>query len=381
MRLIGIFKTEDLAKRFSFYLKKEGVDNTLDAEIKTEKENFAYQVWVHNEDRITFALEEYKHFCEDPQNTKYDAPPEPMEGIEEVKENNPQNNSFLSEKPEGQRFFHYGLTSLFFSICALIFFINFFQEMTIKKKENIPAIVLLTPIQYYLLFDVPHVLIKLDALIKKYHIDLTKPIKEQPPAIQKELTALDDLPFWKGFYDMFFVKKGKDKKPFPPLFEKIRQGQVWRIITPCFLHKGFLHIIFNMLWLWVLGKQMEERISRWKYLLFVLIVGAISNISQYLMSGPYFLGFSGVIMGMVGFIWVRQKIAPWEGYPLPKATVLFLLFFILAMLGLQIFSFFFELAGRMPFSPNIANTAHIAGAIVGAILGRFSFFSWRPIER
>jgi len=136
-----------------------------------------------------------------------------------------------------------------------------------------------------------------------------------------------------------------------------------------------------MLWLWILGKQLETRMTKLRYILFVVIVGIVTNILQYLMGGPYFLGFSGVIMGMIGFIWMRQKIAPWEGYPLPKAAILFISIYVVAMLGLQVFSFFSQAFGGMVLAPNIGNTAHISGAVIGIILGKIPFFSWRPDER
>ena len=117
--------------------------------------------------------------------------------------------------------------------------------------------------------------------------------------------------------------------------------------------------------------------NKWKICLLILILGVASNVAQYLMSGPYFLGFSGVIVGMAGFIWVRQKIAPWEGYPLPKATALFLLFFVLAMFGLELLTFILQLLSVINIAPNIANTAHIIGGLSGMLLGRLSFFSRR----
>ena len=112
-------------------------------------------------------------------------------------------------------------------------------------------------------------------------------------------------------------------------FEKIRQGEVWRLFTPCLLHFDFLHILFNMAWLWILGKQIEERIH-WKKLgLLILIVGIVSNTAQYLVSGPSFLGFSGIVVGMAGFIWMRQRNAPWEGYPLSR--IVFCFFYSLSL--------------------------------------------------
>jgi len=196
----------------------------------------------------------------------------------------------------------------------------------------------------------------------------------------EELSQIDKMPFWKGIYESILLKKGGEnggETASLPLFEKIKQGQVWRLFSPCILHKELLHLVFNMLWLWLLAKQIEQRLSRLKFILLILIVGIISNVAQYLMSGPYFLGFSGVIMGFVGFIWARQQVAPWEGYPLQKPVFLFLGIYVFLMFILSFFSFITQAIGFNLFGPNIANTAHISGAIVGWILGRFPFFSWR----
>jgi GlpG protein len=104
------------------------------------------------------------------------------------------------------------------------------------------------------------------------------------------------------------------------------------------MHSDFFHILFNMLWLWALGKQIEERLKKGKLCLLIIILSVVSNCCQYLVSGPYFLGFSAVIVGFAGFIWSRQIKAPWEGYPLQKTTLLFILLFVLAMFGLELAS-------------------------------------------
>jgi GlpG protein len=132
-----------------------------------------------------------------------------------------------------------------------------------------------------------------------------------------------------------------------------------------------------MIWVWILLKQIEERLSKWKICLLILLIGVISNTCQYLISGPYFLGFSGVAVGLAGFIWMRQKKAPWEGYPLQKGTILFLLFFVVAMFALELFTFGLQLFTAVKITPSIANTAHIVGGLAGMLFGRFSFFGRR----
>ncbi len=144
------------------------------------------------------------------------------------------------------------------------------------------------------------------------------------------------------------------------------------------MHHDFLHILFNMVWVWILVKQLESRMNRGKICLLILVIGVISNIAQYLVSGPFFLGFSGVIVGLAGFIWVRQKKAPWEGYTVQKSTILFLLFFVLAMCLLEILTFLLQLFSIINIAPNIANTAHIVGGITGWCLGKVSFFGRKP---
>ena len=198
-----------------------------------------------------------------------------------------------------------------------------------------------------------------------------------PPGFQGDLEKMEPPPYWHGIYDWVVAKmKGRDLNQ-GPLFFKMKQGEYWRLFTPAILHSDFLHILFNMLWLWYLGRPIERRIGAFRLLCLTLVLALVTNVLQYLMSGPLFMGYSGIITGLAGFIWMRERKAPWEGYPLTKGTILFLLLFIVAIFGLQIVAFLFQILSRYDFMPNIANTAHIAGALFGAYLGRFQFFAQR----
>ncbi len=95
------------------------------------------------------------------------------------------------------------------------------------------------------------------------------------------------------------------------------------------------------------------------------------------MSGPNFVGFSGVLCGMLTFTWMRQLQAPWEGYQLDRLTLIFMLVYIFGMAIVQLLSFFIEQSFSLSLSPNIANMAHLMGALGGCLLGRLNFFSWR----
>jgi rhomboid protease GlpG len=138
-------------------------------------------------------------------------------------------------------------------------------------------------------------------------------------------------------------------------FPEIRHGQIWRLFTPMFVHFGFMHILFNMLWLKDLGSMIEARKSSWLLLALVLVIAAISNVGQYLTSGPSFGGMSGVVYGLLGYIWMQGKFNPASRLALHQQTV-----------TLMIVWFFLCLSGLM--GP-IANTAHAVGAIVGIAWG------------
>lgn len=190
--------------------------------------------------------------------------------------------------------------------------------------------------------------------------------------------------YWRGFYAKALAQKQIVSTEFwtfhRPMFEKIQQGEIWRLFTPALLHGGLVHIAFNLLWLHVLGRQMEERLGAFRYLLFILVTGIAGNVSQYLMSGFQFVGLSGVICGMVAFVWVRQQLAAWEGYDLQRSTFNFLATFILGVAALQALSFVMEMSGQRGLPIGIANTAHIMGAVAGGALGSLQFFSWKNTQ-
>jgi GlpG protein len=149
-----------------------------------------------------------------------------------------------------------------------------------------------------------------------------------------------------------------DLKPFLLLYlPNVLQGEIWRLVTPIFIHFGSLHILFNMLWLFDLGGMIERRRGSLFLLLFVVIVAVSSNLCQYRFSGPSFGGMSGVVYGLFGYIWMKGKFDPGDGLALhPNTIVLMLVFFGLGFSGL------------MP----IANGCHAVGLAGGALWGYFS---------
>lgn len=72
------------------------------------------------------------------------------------------------------------------------------------------------------------------------------------------------------------------------------------LIAHMFLHGGWLHIIGNMLYLWVFGDNVEDRLGSGTYLLFYLLCGIAAAVGQGLIAPSPMLGASGAIAGVLG---------------------------------------------------------------------------------
>lgn len=268
------------------------------------------------------------------------------------------------------------MTYFIILLCSFVYLWNATEQINLLNQSGLVGLEYgMTPVQEKLMFDFPKTNQAVDQVLKEYNYLPYEKVDQLPQTEKMALSQALAIPSWKGFISYFLQKNQQT----PPLFEKLREGEVWRLFTPCLLHGGILHILFNMAWVWILCKQIEIRMNRFKLLLMMVIIGVVSNVAQYFMSGPYFIGYSGIVVGLVGFIWMRQKIAPWEGYPLQRATIIFILIFIGAMMGLELLSFTLKFF-HVDISANIANTAHIVGGLVGILLARIPFFSRRVVN-
>ena len=145
---------------------------------------------------------------------------------------------------------------------------------------------------------------------------------------------------------------------FITLEKSLASGEIWRIITPAFLHFGFLHFVFNSLWMWDLGRRLELYLGKSTYLLFFVSTAAISNTAQYFWEpNTNFGGMSGVVYALVGFIIVSQKLSPNKLTAVPASVLGFMLFWlILCMTG----AIDYFVGG------GVANAAHVGGLLAGA---------------
>jgi membrane associated rhomboid family serine protease len=94
------------------------------------------------------------------------------------------------------------------------------------------------------------------------------------------------------------------------LIEDVNSGkdftkQIWRIISPIFIHYGWGQLAINTIMLWRLGKILEVKKGINFYYFFMLVITASSNYAQYLLTGPNFGGLSGLTLGIFGYLWTK----------------------------------------------------------------------------
>ncbi len=177
---------------------------------------------------------------------------------------------------------------------------------------------------------------------------------------------------WSGFGDAFDPVRSWFITDFGPgtIFDKtlpeIRHGELWRLITPIFIHFSPMHILFNMLWLRDLGSMVEGRQSSLHLLLLVVVIASASNVAEWFYDkNPNFGGMSGVVYGLIGYIWIRGKLDPGSGLYLHSYTVISALVWFGACFVPNLFSF------------HVANGAHAAGLGVGMLWGYLSSLKYR----
>lgn len=142
------------------------------------------------------------------------------------------------------------------------------------------------------------------------------------------------------------------------LVETLRSFELWRLITPIFLHFSFMHILFNLLWVWVVGSKVEYFQGRFVLSGLVLFSALASNLAQYLISGPLFGGMSGVVFALLGYAWLWDKRHPRSPIGLPPALMGFMVFWL--VLG------YTGILESLGFG-SIANTAHLVGLVCGLL--------------
>ena len=135
----------------------------------------------------------------------------------------------------------------------------------------------------------------------------------------------------------------------------------WRLITPTFLHFSMTHLVFNCLWIYILGQRIEKLDGLSVFLFIFILTGILSNAGQFFWTQQYlFGGLSGAVYGLLGYCFIIELDGRHGRYGLPEALYLFM--FIWLLVGFTGVLSFFGFG-------NVANTAHLVGMIAGFIIG------------
>ena len=150
-------------------------------------------------------------------------------------------------------------------------------------------------------------------------------------------------------------------------------GDFITVFTAMFMHGGWLHLLGNMLYLWIFGDNVEDRLGQVKYVIFYLLCGIVATFAQVLVnpnSNVPNLGASGAIAGVLGaylLMFPRGSVRVLMGrgiIPMPALVV------IGFWAVLQIFNSFGAIAAteQTADTGGVAYMAHVGGFVAGLIL-------------
>ncbi len=299
MRLIGHLADEKAARTFADYLYVQKIESHLDYE-KPD----GWGIWINDEDKLEEAARLLTAFQSNPADPKYRA----------------EAKSAAELRAEAEK-----------------------GEEAYRKRQR-DRRHLFRPMTAYGFGPVTLVLIVISVLVA-----LFSRLGENPLAIMRLfITDYSEI----GNYIQWH-------RSLP----EIMHGQVWRLVTPIFIHFGILHLFFDMLWLRDLGSMIEARQSSWVLSVLVLVIAVCSNLAQYYYSGPAFGGMSGGVYGLLGYIWMRGRFDPASGLYLHPTTVTMMIIWFFACFT--------------PLIPHVANATHAVGLVMGMAWGYLSSLRYR----
>ena len=162
---------------------------------------------------------------------------------------------------------------------------------------------------------------------------------------------------------------------FVPLEQTLKEEQWWRLLTPMFIHFSWLHIVFNLLWVWEIGRRVEIINGAFTMLCLVVFASLSANLLQFLVGGPsFFGGMSGVVFGLLGYSMVWTRLVPERGMGVAKGVYIFMLIYL--AVG------FTGAVDALGFG-KLANGAHLGGLLAGFVTGGLAalFYRFRLQDR
>lgn len=330
MRRIGTLSDPAHARRFADFLVTLKIDCVVDQESTGEGANTSVtcHLWIRDETHVETAKSEFDAFVAAPEDPKYQV----QDDAERIRKEK------IAEERRKQKLrqpVRHRANSALMGISL--------------RQQTIPVVITI--------------------LVCSLLVGLVTLSERPRTLIQGEYTLAQQTTNTLSFVDRIEYSKTGDA------WVAIRRGEVWRLITPVFLHGDLMHLAFNMLMLWFLGSAIERLQGSWFLASLFLFGGVVGNLVQVLLppesqlpdvlsgfaGSPFAIGASGAVYALFGYLWIRPILSPSFPINMPQINIVIMLGWLFVCLFLV---------------EGIANGAHFgglaAGVLVAAIVARFA---------
>ena len=120
-------------------------------------------------------------------------------------------------------------------------------------------------------------------------------LKKDQPIVTYSIILLNIIVFMLSLLDYNMIINC-----FANYYINVKNGEIYRLLTACFVHANFLHIFFNMYALYYIGPMVEKYYGKLKYLLIYLGSGIMGSLFSVVLSNNVSIGASGAIFGLFG---------------------------------------------------------------------------------
>ena len=120
-------------------------------------------------------------------------------------------------------------------------------------------------------------------------------LKKDQPIVTYSIILLNIIVFMLSLLDYNMIINC-----FANYYVNVKNGEIYRLLTACFVHANFLHIFFNMYALYYIGPMVEKYYGKLKYLLIYLGSGIMGSLFSVVLSNNVSIGASGAIFGLFG---------------------------------------------------------------------------------
>ncbi len=308
MRCLGQINGRSAAESFVAYLLTQDITTQIEAlgESNPEERTDRWEIWVRDEDRLQQARSELAQFVDNPRDAKY------ASALTQAK-------SILAEREKKKQ-----------QAARNVRRIDMRRTSGLAGGRSIPPL-------------------SLTLLILSIGISLLssfgtpKLSNEWGQAIVEKLSFVSFDDYQKSEHDPA---------------ASLKRGELWRMVTPIFLHLSPIHLAMNMFVLISLGRIVERWVGTPRFALFVLLLAVGPNLLQglspaWMHGSPMFGGISGVLYGLFGYVWVRSSLDPSLGISIPFPIVV--IFVGMIVVGLS---------GMVP-NWQFADLCHLGGLLIG----------------